>query len=665
LGEWEMMSSEEIDLMHTRDWGTPCSNQLTEDQLIDKLETALEDDDVTPTESQVKKVITQCYKLVYKARRNDGSLEGDFDSAVEHGVNVILSYLDLRSLEGGKDISDLLSMYPFGYSRDKGLYRYCPKEMVSDYLSEITRQVCQAEENIAAQNIIGDIFSNDSSDLEYSNFCSLDLTEKFAYVMEKMTENIKKLTKILSIGSSTLYQDEISTINELVNKTEELCAKLVPESNAPKLNFFKGELEHLRYLERRQVGDRTLPVLEEYTKLYGGNKCSDYLSGILARFDIVSPSMCFIDKTDIKWVADNYNREHKFKLLTRIEELKDHISHEISIRKDNSYELDKYILSLFKIVEETAKVLNPSPAIESREEIVTLFRCMNKSKMSDFETFRAIWLCSKDRAIEYSKEGLPNGISYMDLVEYLCLLNDDHHGDGVVSHECKNITIIQLMYDSFVSSIEASLLENGIKYDIFYYQDKFGIFLTDKITDISIISANKWTLKTVRTFANELGHRITYSNKHKLQALERLPMGKYVLGDISGVTDGNEVELAIPHSGKSKSIQVAKGFCSVKAHKIISALKHRGYLQSRSAGIDVWVKSKELYAYFCYKITDVLISPTHQIETKYISENYIAYNGNIKTVSRYATGYRNKKKDYPDGYKSIDSIIEAGANGQL
>lgn len=115
------------------------SKQLTEEQLIDKLENVLEEDDITPTESQVKKVITQCYKLVHKARRNDGSFEGDFDRAVEQGVNVILSYLDLRSLEGGKDISDLLSMYPFGYYRDKGLYRYCPKSIADNYLKDICR----------------------------------------------------------------------------------------------------------------------------------------------------------------------------------------------------------------------------------------------------------------------------------------------------------------------------------------------------------------------------------------------------------------------------------------------------------------------------------------------------------------------------------------------
>lgn len=342
------------------------------------------------------------------------------------------------------------------------------------------------------------------------------------------------------------------------------------------------------------------------------------------------------------------------------------ISHEIGIRKDNSYELERYIYSLFKLVESTAKVLYPSPSFENREEIMTLIKCIQKAQISDFDTFKAIWLCSKKRADEICLNNIPAGISYMDIVEYLCMLNVEKHGDGNVSNESKNVSIIRLMYDSFIFNIEAALLENSIKYDLFYYQDKFGLFMIDEISDISISASNGWPIKTVRTFATQLGHRIEFSSKDKLEDFHHYPFSKHLLGDISDVPNPNEESEVIPLSrGKCKCKHAAERLNSVTANKIYDTLQKRGYTKNRPTNIALWVKNKELYAYFCYKITDRLISTEHQIETKYISQSHIAFDGNISTVSKYATDYRRRKKEFPSGHKDIDNIIDAGLKNQL
>ena len=251
----------------------------------------------------------------------------------------------------------------------------------------------------------------------------------------------------------------------------------------------------------------------------------------------------------------------------------------------------------------------------------------------------------------------------MGLVEHLFMYNIKNHSDGNISHEGQNISVIALMYDLFIAIIESALLENGIKHDIFYYQENFGIRLTDGISDYLISATNGWPIKTVRTFASKLGHRITYSTQDKLDSIEKYAIDKSIFGEIEDINEQSNDSNSNVNVGKCK--HAAKMLNSPNANKIYIALKKKGYTQERPSGADMWVKSKELYAYFCYKITDELVGSNHQIEIKFIYQNFIEFEGNLPTLSRYASSYRSGKKEFPDGYKEINQIVEAGAKGQL
>ena len=72
------------------------------------------------------------------------------DKCVRDALNIVLSYLDLRGLEHGKDFSEELRLYPYGYTRERGLFRYCPEEIVEGYLSEIQNNMNSKQDGSAS-----------------------------------------------------------------------------------------------------------------------------------------------------------------------------------------------------------------------------------------------------------------------------------------------------------------------------------------------------------------------------------------------------------------------------------------------------------------------------------------------------------------------------------
>ena len=558
------------------------------------------------------------------------------------------------------------------YDRVTNLYPRYTEGLVNYYLQQIGNEewndVIDNEEEIkggASNNKrYNALFTGAHSDMSYDEFNKLDLKEKFAFVNNKMASNLKKLIRLLSAESKEDYEDELRELETLISKTKNMSSALMGKSDEPELNFFKGEKQYLSYLQERELADTGMQVLDEYIYLYGDDKCSSYLGGVLARVGIMSPLINFLEQKDLQWVADNYNRDYQFPIMKRTDELRDLIVNEIGVRKNDSFNLEKYIFSLFRIIEKTAKVLfSCMPEDNNRAEINAFLRCLQRSQISDFELFRGLWLCCKDKATEILKGDVPEGITYMGLVEHLFMYNIKNHSDGNISHEGQNISVIALMYDLFIAIIESALLENGIKHDIFYYQENFGIRLTDGISDYLISATNGWPIKTVRTFASKLGHRITYSTQDKIESIEKYTFDKTIFGDIEDI-DGqsNDFDSDV-NAGKCK--HAAKMLNTPIANKIYSALKRKGYTQEKPSGADMWVKSKELYAYFCCKITDVLVGSDHQIEIKLISQNFIQCEGHLPTLSRYASSYRRGKKGLPDGCDEINRIIEAGAKGQL
>lgn len=145
LGHAEMMSADEIDLYNTRVSGTQCRHQKSYGQLMNSIELALEADESDPSFQEILKVMTSCHKYWQEVKRNDGNSDHPFNTAVEDGINIILSYLDLRCLEHGKDILPILLTYIGGYKRERGLDRYCPPSISSHYLQKARKYTLNGE----------------------------------------------------------------------------------------------------------------------------------------------------------------------------------------------------------------------------------------------------------------------------------------------------------------------------------------------------------------------------------------------------------------------------------------------------------------------------------------------------------------------------------------
>lgn len=137
LDDYERMTEKELDNLNARMNGNPCSEQLTHNQLRDAIENELGKINIELSPAQAKKIVSQCYELVERCRRFSESGDEGINMYVSDAVNVVLSYLDLRGLEQGKDFIKELELYPYGYTRDRGLFRYCPEAIAESYLADI------------------------------------------------------------------------------------------------------------------------------------------------------------------------------------------------------------------------------------------------------------------------------------------------------------------------------------------------------------------------------------------------------------------------------------------------------------------------------------------------------------------------------------------------
>lgn len=132
--QYEEMTSEELELFNSKIDGRSCSKQKSNPQLMSEIEMALDNSDYNPSHSEIIKIVTLCHKYWNEVKRYDGSIDNFFNDTVEKAINIVLSYLDLRCLENGKDIMPILDTYVGRYTRERGLDRYCPEAISNNYL---------------------------------------------------------------------------------------------------------------------------------------------------------------------------------------------------------------------------------------------------------------------------------------------------------------------------------------------------------------------------------------------------------------------------------------------------------------------------------------------------------------------------------------------------
>lgn len=127
---------------------------------------------------------------------------------------------------------------------------------------------------------------------------------------------------------------------------------------------------------------------------------------------------------------------------------------------------------------------------------------------------------------------------------------------------------------------------------------------------------------------------------------------------------GVNIIVSDKNSVKSKIAITSERLHTGKANALYSKLEKDKYIRAGKDGKYVWLKNLDLFAYFCYKLTDTFVGRCIQIEVKYITQAIIGYDGNLETVSSYARRYRTRNKPRrPSLADYIDNTIEEAYKG--
>ena len=126
---------------------------------------------------------------------------------------------------------------------------------------------------------------------------------------------------------------------------------------------------------------------------------------------------------------------------------------------------------------------------------------------------------------------------------------------------------------------------------------------------------------------------------------------------------GNKTVHIAKGPAKSKVAKTSECLHTGKANALYSKLENNNYIRAGKDGKYIWLKDLELFAYFCYKLTDTFVGKKTQIEVKYITQAIISCNGNMETVSSYANRFRKGKKRRPTLANFIDNTIEEAYKG--
>lgn len=467
LGEYEDMTSTELEMMDTRCTGRPCSKQLSHFQLLDAVESRIEELDPEITPEFAKKVISQCYKLVERARRNDGSCGGGLSDTVEAATQIVLSHLDWRALEQGKNINLILRTYEYGYERKNGLFRYCPEKMAVNYLEESKPYDCKGE---------------------------IPCTEKLIYDPKWQD---------MVIDQSDIYP-EMPTA--LVNRDRQPIDRRKTQSETDLFGLPYDTSIKPDKAENNQSG--TVTAVVTFRKIFTGNDTHDFIDAILAMHDF-SFAEPYWEEPEHRslFIITSMEDSEKF-IFHRWGELREEISSCIKAFKYRDEELAEYIKSLLAPAYSTFLHLYPKGNDLEHREARFMLDVFATTSVTSIDYFRDMWRECRAEAKRYVDNFIGGDDKYME--QMADLIHQKQHA-FIPYNGCKEswaLFNIRSAIFRFIFTIEGCLIENMTEKSIFDYQEKYNTPMVGKITDLDLCLSMDWSVCMVDYYLCEVGHNI-------------------------------------------------------------------------------------------------------------------------------------------------------------
>lgn len=344
----------------------------------------------------------------------------------------------------------------------------------------------------------------------------------------------------------------------------------------------------------------------------------------------------------------------------RWDELKKNIEDSVCRNWDNEIVLQKYIRELLESCKGFARYYYPGDTASLREkEAAALLKLLETVSFDSFEELEGIWNKAREDAKQQIVDYRKHEKEYVDIVYRLALEEVLELGHVAPILMLKRAGHIRTSMSKLAMFIECALYR-FLPWStdcLLYYEDQFGISISE---DISIF---------------DIRDALEYPPEYKLEDRSKRYKQYLLSSDDESSEDGNN-----PSSESDKLIitqytektppkvkAVGEKLNTRNANTLYAMLRKEGYTKAEDGGVDLWLKPKELYAYFCHKLMDVFAHGVKQIEITYIYTNIIYCPGNLETIRSYAGRMRRGEMNPPDHYKDIDNLINgayAGHYGQ-
>jgi hypothetical protein len=265
--------------------------------------------------------------------------------------------------------------------------------------------------------------------------------------------------------------------------------------------------------------DEDLTAFERYLDvLYN---VPDYLDAILIYLG-VRPNYAFhhieLDRPEIQdFIAKNMDSYQDRFSLWYSGDLEKEVFLKVKELKHSEEELDDYIYSLLNSLQFISRYFYPDEDNDLLKKGSIALKLLELTPCSSSEDFRKRWIDAENKANTRYDE-FPDPINLERISEEF----DDSDAEPTFNEEFADdapekyfgtcihgiyIWNISRSLSTFAAIVEAALLRNGIKNDLFYYQETCGVTVADQLTPGEISVYFDGTEKQAQTLIEKYGHR--------------------------------------------------------------------------------------------------------------------------------------------------------------
>ncbi len=254
------------------------------------------------------------------------------------------------------------------------------------------------------------------------------------------------------------------------------------------------------------------------------SETSSYIESILALFGIhpyntKRTTDYFQDEWD-KFITQNHTG-FTYESYSDWEAVTKEIRHNVKTKASVECELESYIFSLLSPLEDTCAILFPEDDDHRRVRGAQMLHLFMEISCYSPDEFKTLWRNSEKIIKEQGNKKWKTYIEFILSVEEQARdsyyeekeSRNSKHRNSMYSHEDASM-LYRIVDDlnTLACIIEGSLLENGLQYDIYYFQNASGVILSNHVDEIGVSSYMDWTTKQAETLIKKYHHLVISNN---------------------------------------------------------------------------------------------------------------------------------------------------------